>query len=137
MNAYPDHGINDPDIDADMSLADGQRLPSAEAVLAATLALMTGHAQACCEERRWAMLTKTIANLDLVARHPGMSPGFKAVVAQLHGMWLQLLESRQEPAPQSPRTRSNQAKPPQRANKHPPQITQPRVLWHASPEILQ
>ena len=137
MNAYPDHGINDPDIDADMSLADGQRLPSAEAVLAATLALMTGHAQACCEERRWAMLTKTIANLDLVARHPGMSPGFKAVVAQLHGMWLQLREPCQEPAQQGPRTRSNQAKTPQPANNHPPPITQPRVLWHASPEILQ
>ena len=95
MNAYPDHGINDPDI----SLGEGQQLPSAEAVMAATLALMTGHAQACCDKRRWAMLTKTIANLRLLAQHPEVSSGFKSVADQLHAMWLRLREQWQHPAP--------------------------------------
>jgi len=41
---YPDHGINDPDI---QSLHE-QNLPSAEALLAGTLALMTGPTRIAC-----------------------------------------------------------------------------------------
>ena len=96
MNAHPHPGTNDPDIEPDIGLGAGQRLPTAEAVLAATLALMTGHAQACCDEHRWVMLTKIVANLHLLAHHPGVSPGFKTVAEQLYAMWARLREEWQE-----------------------------------------
>lgn len=160
MNAYPypDHGINDPDIqpelDADIGLSAHQRLPTAEAVLAATLALMTGHAQACCEEHRWVMLRKIVANLHLLAHHPGLSAGFKTVAEQLHAMWGRLRDQKPASEPgdrHESRHESDHAAEPARST--PPGtlatgatqtaqtsqslITQPRVLWHASPEIIQ
>lgn len=156
MNAHPHPGTNDPDIEPDIGLGAGQRLPTAEAVLAATLALMTGHAQACCDEHRWVMLTKIVANLHLLAHHPGVSPGFKTVAEQLYAMWARLREEWQEqeqeqehepaqPSSQPSAQRSAAqaatplaAKPP--LPTHQPAFTpsrQPRVLWHASPEIIQ
>lgn len=158
MNAYPDHGINDPDIqpdlDADIGLSAHQRLPTAEAVLAATLALMTGHAQACCEEHRWVMLRKIVANLHLLAHHPGLSAGFKAVAGQLHAMWARLRDQQpsinheidheigHESAPPVQPVRSMPSGTPSTVKAQPaatsqPLFTQPRVLWHASPEIIQ
>lgn len=150
MNAYPDQGINDPDIqpdlDADIGLSAHQRLPTAEAVLAATLALMTGHAQACCEEHRWVMLRKIVANLHLLAHHPGLSAGFKAVAGQLHAMWARLRDQQPSndheigheiaPPVQPSRSTSSTIKA-QPAATSQPLFTQPRVLWHASPEIIQ
>ena len=146
MNVYSDPGITDPDI----GLSEGQRLPSAEAVLAATLALMTGHAQACCEEHRWVMLTKIVANLHLLAQNPGVSPGFKAVIEQLYAMWSRLREQWQAPGHEqyeqheqenAPTCSAPPATPPpgraESAKTYSPTFTQPRVLWHASPEILQ
>ena len=152
MNAHPHPGTNDPDIEPDIGLGAGQRLPTAEAVLAATLALMTGHAQACCDEHRWVMLTKIVANLHLLAHHPGVSPGFKTVAEQLYAMWARLREEWQEqehepaqPSSQPSAQRSAaQAATPLAAKSplptHQPAFTpsrQPRVLWHASPEIIQ
>ena len=156
MNAHPHPGTNDPDIEPDIGLGAGQRLPTAEAVLAATLALMTGHAQACCDEHRWVMLTKIVANLHLLAHHPGVSPGFKTVAEQLYAMWARLREEWQEqeqeqehePAqpssqPSAQRSPAQAATPPAAKSPlptHQPAFTpsrQPRVLWHASPEIIQ
>ena len=152
MNAHPHPGTNDPDIEPDIGLSEGQRLPTAEAVQAATLALMTGHAQACCDEHRWVMLTKIVANLHLLAHHPGVSPGFKTVAEQLYAMWARLREEWQEqehePAqpssqPSAQRSPAQAATPPAAKSPlptHQPAFTpsrQPRVLWHASPEIIQ
>lgn len=156
MNAYPypDHGINDPDIqaevDADIGLSAHQRLPTAEAVLAATLALMTGHAQACCEEHRWVMLRKIVANLHLLAHHPGLSAGFKTVAEQLHAMWGRLRDPKPANDPESQPDNARAAEPArntpastlatgaaQATQTSQPLFTQPRVLWHASPEIIQ
>lgn len=160
MNAHPHSGTHDPDIEPDIGLGEGQRLPTAEAVLAATLALMTGHAQACCEAHRWVMLTKIVANLHLLAHHPGVSPGFKTVAEQLYAMWARLREQWQaqdhghghghehghghghgHEQENAPRTDAPPA-PPQSGQAQPAKtctqkFTQPRVLWHASPEILQ
>jgi hypothetical protein len=66
MSQSSDHGINGSDAGA----ADAQGLPLAEALLAGTLALMTGHAQACCEGQRALMAKKIIANLFMLSRHP-------------------------------------------------------------------
>ncbi len=41
-------------------------LPCAEALLAGTLTLMSGHMQACCDTHREAMGRKIIANLQLL-----------------------------------------------------------------------
>ena len=145
MNAYPHPGTNDPDIEPDIGLDAGQSLPTAEAVLAATLALMSGHAQACCEEHRWVMLKKIVANLHLLAYHPGVSLGFKAVAEQLYAMWARLHDQwhdeKCEPAqpPRQPSAHNNaaQSATPRPAKAPHSPFTQPRVLWHASPEILQ
>jgi hypothetical protein len=80
MSQFTDHGVND----SDTAAADTQGLPPAEALLAGTLALMTGHAQACCEGQRALMAKKIIANLFMLSRHPGAPPNFRAIAANLH-----------------------------------------------------
>jgi hypothetical protein len=63
-------------------------LPVAEAQLAATLALMTGHAQACCEAHRHAMARKIVGHLAELGRCDRLSFHFKALLASLRGRWV-------------------------------------------------
>ncbi len=67
-------------------------LPCVEAVLAGTLALMTGYSQAAQAEldpaRRLAMGTKIAANLALLMDHPRISLGFRQVAYGLRRRWL-------------------------------------------------
>lgn len=121
MNAFPDHGINDPDV---RSIPD-QDMPSAEALLAGTLALMTGMAQGCGDSHRALMVQKVIANLSTLSSHPMASPGFRATIANLRVFWVRLL--RQGDAAD----RADQAMAPSgHATPHP-------ALWHATPEAVQ
>ncbi len=91
-------------------------MPCAEALLASTLALMTGHAQACCADHRELMAEKTVASLQVLSQHPLMSEGFRAVALRLHDRWA--LEAQgARPADISP--------------------TAPRALWHTTPEVIQ
>ncbi len=62
-------------------------LPCAEAMLAATLALMTGHAQSCCDDHRALMTHKVLQHLQLLARHPVLSADFRSLLAGLHVRW--------------------------------------------------
>lgn len=62
-------------------------LPRAEALLAGTLALMTGHAQACCDNSRRLMAAKIAANLSLMTEHPALSPRFQAAAWNLRKHW--------------------------------------------------
>jgi hypothetical protein len=66
-------------------------LPSVEAVLAGTLALMTGYSQALQAEldpaRRLDMGRKVGANLALLTDHPLLSPGFRQVAQGLRRRW--------------------------------------------------
>jgi hypothetical protein len=66
-------------------------LPCLEAVLAGTLALMTGHSQALQAElhpqQRLAMSVKVADNLALLAEHPMLSIGFRQVLAGLQRRW--------------------------------------------------
>lgn len=121
MSQFPDHGINDPDIDA----ADAQGLPPAEALLAGTLALMTGQAQACCAGHRALMAEKIVANLFMLSRHPGAPSNFRAVAANLHPLWVRLLQQGADQPQQGP------------APAHSPDSDIYRVLWHTTPETLQ
>lgn len=100
--------------------SDGQHeeygMPCAEALMASTLALMTGHAQACCADHRELMAEKTAASLRVLSEHPLMSPGFRAVALRLHDRWA--IEARSAQAETiSP--------------------TAPRALWHTTPEVIQ
>jgi hypothetical protein len=66
-------------------------LPSIEAVLAGTLALMTGYSQALQAEvdpqGRVAMGDKIGDNLGLLLDHPQLSPGFRQVLLGLQRRW--------------------------------------------------
>jgi hypothetical protein len=121
MSQSSDHGINDSDIAA----ADVHGLPPA-ALLAGTLALMTGHAQACCEGQRAAMAKKVIVNLSMLSLHPDASPNFKVIAANLHSLWVRLLKQGAEQSPQ-----------PQQALFPADNFDPYRVLWHTTPETLQ
>ena len=90
-------------------------LPSAEVLLAGTLALMTGHVQACCGTHREAMVGKIVSNLATLSADPLLSPGFKTLLWSLRGRWLnQPVADALAPLP----------------------ITE-RYLWHTSPEVVQ
>ena len=67
-------------------------LPCIEAVLAGTLALMTGYGQALQAEldpaQRLGIGRKVVENLELLGHHPQLSPGFRQVLSGLHRRWL-------------------------------------------------
>lgn len=88
-------------------------LPCAEALLAGTLALMTGHAQACRDNHRQLMNAKIVANLSQLGEHPILSPQFRAALWNLRGHW-EVMQRQQAAATGS----------------------DPR-LWHASPSSFQ
>jgi hypothetical protein len=69
-------------------------LPSVEAVLAGTLALMTGYSQALQAEldpqRRVTMGEKIDQQLGLLVEHPLLSSGFRQVLSGLQRRWQQM-----------------------------------------------
>lgn len=89
-------------------------LPCAEALLAGTLALMTGHAQACCDNHRQLMNAKIVSNLSQLAEHSILSPQFRAALWNLRSHWEVMRRERAAAATAS----------------------DPR-LWHASPSSFQ
>jgi hypothetical protein len=89
-------------------------MPCAEALLAGALALMTGHAQACCDGQRDLMARKVADNLQLLARHPSLSAEFRSMLVQLQRRWA-AQDGGTDSAPRLP----------------------PQVLWHKAPEGLQ
>jgi hypothetical protein len=78
---------------------DEYELPDAEALHAATLALMTGHAQQSCPQRRLLMARKIRSNLFFLFQHPGLSPELRRVLQRLHGMWDAMVQSGTADAP--------------------------------------
>ena len=62
-------------------------MPCAEAMLAGTLALMTGYAQSAQAQHAGLMARKIVSNLFFLSRHPALSPEFRRVVERLHGAW--------------------------------------------------
>ena len=62
-------------------------LPCAEALLAGTLALMTAHTQACCANHRSRMEAKILSNLSQLGNQAGLSPQFRAALANVRRHW--------------------------------------------------
>lgn len=83
--------------DASPALAE-ERLPTVEALMAGTLALMTavtercalGHPPACHAQSRL-MLGKLRHNLDQLCAHPALSPTFRLSLARIRGHWQRML----------------------------------------------
>lgn len=96
-------------------------LPCAEALLAGTLALMTGYVQACCDSHRDAMGRKISANLQLLADADGFTAHFRTVVWSLQGRWEGQCKARQDTAATAAMVAAEQR----------------RVLWHTAPEAMQ
>lgn len=63
-------------------------LPTVEALMAGTLALMTGYAQSTAEgPQRPLMAHKLVSNLFSLAEHPGVSPAMRCMLVRLRGRW--------------------------------------------------
>lgn len=63
-------------------------LPSVEALLAGTLALMTGYAQSTCDcAHRPLMARKLVSNLLCLSAHPQLSPAMQTMLANLRTRW--------------------------------------------------
>ena len=77
-------------------------LPSVEAVLAGTLALMTGYSQALQAalepQHRLKMGAKIGANLALLVDHPLLSLGFRQVLLGLQARWQAMSRCTEEAA---------------------------------------
>lgn len=63
-------------------------LPSVEALLAGTLALLTGYAQAAPDcPHRLLMANKLVSNLFFLSGHPQLSPPMQTMLANLRSRW--------------------------------------------------
>jgi hypothetical protein len=74
-------------------------LPPIEALLAGTLALMTGcaqHSGPLCQ--RELMVGKVVSNLSELSRHPALSPSMHVMLGRLNARWLMELGSAELPA---------------------------------------
>lgn len=80
MQSIPSHSVAEAD--------ESYELVAVEAVLAGTMALMTGFAQATplCPNRP-AMAGKLVANLLLLSDHPGLSATMHRVMQRLAAHW--------------------------------------------------
>lgn len=95
--------------------ADGDwRRACPEALLASTLALMTAHAQGCCEPHRRQVARKVAEHLGQLGAHPLLSQQFRGVLGNLQTLWQLQLE--RGGAPVAPRDER---------------------LWHAAPGAVQ
>ena len=119
---------------------DEYTMPCAEAILAGTLALMTGHARCACAQHRDIMASKAASNLILLARHPLLSEGFKTVAFKMHTQWLEMIQmnriNHHQPA-HSAALSPLQAAADAVARTHLSRAEQSRALWHTTPEVIQ
>jgi hypothetical protein len=85
------------------AIVEEHELPSVEAVLAGTLALMTGYSQALQADlhpqQRVAMGVKIGANLDLLAEHPALSENFQRLLLGLRARWRLMSDCTAQAAP--------------------------------------
>lgn len=96
-------------------------MAAADAMLAGTLALLTGHAQCTCAGQRGLMARKIRSNLLELAQHPALPAPFRLVVQRLHGHWNGIVQQ----AESAPRTEQTL------------EIDLPETrLWHAAPDSI-
>ena len=124
---------------------DEYTMPCAEAMLAGTLALMTGHARCGCVQHRDMMGSKAAHNLAQLAQHPAMSEGFRAVAIKLHMQWVELIQAErvhQHQAAHAPTGAPMQVAADAAARTYLSKAEQSRAemsraLWHTTPEVIQ
>ena len=97
-------------------------LPCAEALLAGTLALMTGYAQGS-DSHRDAMGRKIVANLQNLSQLESLTPHFRTMLWNLQVRW----------AAQAARRAATQEV--EEAGARP--ADPGRALWHAAPDAVQ
>lgn len=109
---------------------ESQPLPSPEALLAGTLALITGVVERAALVQPLAshgqslmMASKVRVNLRSLADHPQLSPAFRSTLDRLRGHWDRLAMAGEPPEPHAAR----QA----------PRAESEARLWHRAPERLQ
>ena len=96
-------------------------LPRAEALLAGTLALMTGYVQACCDSHREAMGHKIVTNLQLLGQADVFTPHFRTMLRNLQSRWVKQCGA----APAEPVAAALSV------------AEQRRALWLPAPEVVQ
>jgi hypothetical protein len=92
-------------------------LPSVDALMAGTFALMTGYAQAgpgC--PNRGLIVKKLVSNLFFLANHPQVAPAMRCMLGNLRTRWQILLEE---------------------SGAHGPREPAPTASWHTAPGTLQ
>jgi hypothetical protein len=88
-------------------------LPNVEALLAGTLALMTGYAQSAPDcPHRVCMADKLVSHLLCLSTHPQLSPQMQAMLANLRTRWQLQLENSVAATAEDPT---------------------PTALWHTAP----
>ncbi|MDQ7746952.1 hypothetical protein [Hydrogenophaga pseudoflava] len=92
-------------------------LPSVDALMAGTFALMTGYAQAGAEcPNRGLIVKKLVSNLFFLANHPEVAPPMRCMLGNLRTRWQILLEE---------------------TGAHGSREPVPTALWHTAPGALQ
>ena len=117
-------------------------LPTVEAVLAGTLALMTGYSQSLLAElnpeHRVLMGRKIGNNLALLAEHPQLSAPFHLLLGGLQQRWAQMAGCTAEAAPAGCAVaRQAAALPHRQPAPRPPCPGSPHQLVCAAPRLLQ
>lgn len=108
--------MNHPDTPINACCDEEYVLPSVEALMAGTLALMTGYAQAAAGDLHRSLLArKLVSNLFFLSEHPQVSPHMRCMLANLRTRWQ--LEVEQGGAPRC--------------------VPAPTPLWHSAPEVRQ
>jgi hypothetical protein len=105
-------------------------MPCAQAMLAGVLALMTGHAQACCDGQRENMAKKIVQNLFMLSRQAGLSTDFRTVAWNLHTRWVQQVHALEH------KSDTTKAEPADSVASALDMDTQ-RMVWHTTPEAMQ
>ena len=91
-------------------------LPTVEALMAGTLALLTGYAQSePGSAQRPPMAIKLVSNLRALALHPDLSDPMRAMLGNLRIRWQMELDRHQPPG----------------------SVLQPSPLWHTAPQGVQ
>ena len=117
------------------NVADSSDRREAEVLLAGALALMTDHAQACCDNHRALVAQKIASSLYTLSRHPAVSNKTRAMALSLHARWMpDPAETGHTDRPDEAASRPNPA---HALRGHPIHHDDNRVLWHATPEIIQ
>ncbi len=91
-------------------------MPTVDALMAGTLALMTGYAQADpAGGQRRLLAHKLVSNLLLLSEHPQISPSLRCMLTRPRARWQ--IEHEQAASAQ--------------------RVPEPTSLWHAAPGVVQ